>query len=105
MSMAKTNKSENVPNAMQEKFNGIVAITNDFAKQHLNDEYAQLLRFATAALCRKRPSPLAKGREKTWACGITHAIGMVNFLFDPSQDPHISAKEIYQWFGVSPSTM
>lgn len=102
--MAKTNKSENVPNAMQEKFNGIVAITDDFAKQHLNDEYAQLIRFATAALCRKRPSPLATGKEKTWACGITHAIGMVNFLFDPSQNPHISAKEIYQWFGVSPST-
>ncbi|BAZ38819.1 hypothetical protein NIES4101_47640 [Calothrix sp. NIES-4101] len=102
--MAKTKKSENVPNGMQEKFNGIIAITNEFAKQHLNDEYAQLIRFATAALCRKRPSPLASGKEKTWACGITHAIGMVNFLFDPSQNPHISAKEIYSWFGVSPST-
>jgi hypothetical protein len=30
--------------------------------------------------------------------------GMVNFLFDPSQNPHVSAKEIYDWFGVSPST-
>ena len=79
--MAKTKKSENVPKAMQKKFNGIVAITDNFAKQHLNDEYAQIIRFATAALCRKRPSPLVKGREKTWACGITHAIGMVNFLF------------------------
>jgi hypothetical protein len=104
MSVAKTKKSENVPNAMQEKFNTIVAITDDFAKQHLNDEYAQLIRFATAELCRKRPSPLSKGKEKTWACGITHAIGMVNFLFDPSQNPHVSAKDIYQWFGVSPST-
>jgi Domain of unknown function (DUF6398)/Plasmid pRiA4b ORF-3-like protein len=102
--MAKTKKSENVPNAMQEKFDGIVAITNDFAKQHLNSEYAQLIRFATAALCRKRPSPLASGKEKTWACGITHAIGMVNFVFDSSQNPHVSAKEIYDWFGVSPST-
>lgn len=37
--MAKTKKSENVPNAMQEKFDGIVTITNDFAKQHLNSEY------------------------------------------------------------------
>jgi hypothetical protein len=104
INMAKTNKSENVPNAMQEKFDGIVAITDDFAKQHLNDEYAQLIRFATAALCRKRPSPLATGKEKTWACGITHAIGMVNFLFDSSQKPHVSAKEIYDWFGVSSST-
>jgi len=89
---------------MQAKFNSIVAITDEFAKQHLNDEYAQFIRYAVAALCRKRPSPLAKGRDKTWACGITHAIGMVNFLFDSSQDPHISAKELYKAFGVSSST-
>ena len=99
--MAKAKKSENVPKAMQEKFDLIVAITDNFAKQHLNIEYAKLIRFATAALCRKKPSPLVKGREKTWACGISHAIGMVNFLFDPSQNPHLSAKELYAWFGVS----
>ncbi len=29
---------------------------------------------------------------------------MVNFLFDPSQDPHISAGELYKAFGVSSST-
>jgi Domain of unknown function (DUF6398)/Plasmid pRiA4b ORF-3-like protein len=102
--MAKTSKSETVPKALQAKFDSITAITDAFAKQHLNDEYAQMIRFATAALCRKRPSPLASGKDKTWACGITHAIGMVNFLFDSSQDPHVSAKEIYQWFEVSPST-
>lgn len=102
--MAKVKKSENVPKAMQVKFDSIVAITDEFANQHLNDEYAQFIRYAVAALCRKRPSPLAKGRDKTWACGITHAIGMVNFLFDSSQDPHISAKELYKAFGVSSST-
>ncbi|MFG6097762.1 plasmid pRiA4b ORF-3 family protein [Leptothoe sp. ISB3NOV94-8A] len=102
--MAKVKKSENVPKAMQAKFDSIVTITDEFAKQYLNDEYTQFIRYAVAALCRKRPSPLAKGRDKTWACGITHAIGMVNFLFDPSQDPHISAKELYQAFGVSSST-
>lgn len=89
---------------MQEKFNGIVTITDDFAKQYLDSEYVQLIRFATAALCRKRPSPLARGKEKTWACGITHAIGMVNFLFDNSQNIYVRAKEMYEWFGVSPST-
>ncbi|MEA5464720.1 DUF6398 domain-containing protein [Leptothoe sp. PORK10 BA2] len=93
--MAKVKKSENVPKAMQAKFDNIVAITDEFANQHLNDEYARFIRYAVAALCRKRPSPLAKGHDKTWACGITHAIGMVNFLFDPSQDPHISAKELF----------
>lgn len=102
--MAKAKQSENVPKAMQEKFDCIVAITDEFAQQHLNGEYAQLIRLATAALCRKRPSPLGKGRDRTWACGITHAIGMINFLFDASQTPHISAGELYEAFGVGAST-
>jgi Domain of unknown function (DUF6398)/Plasmid pRiA4b ORF-3-like protein len=102
--MTKTKKSEDIPKTMQEKFDSITALTNNFSKLHLNDEYAQMIRFATAALCRKRPSPLASGQDKTWACGITHAIGMVNFLFDSSQVPHISSKELYKCFGVGAST-
>jgi hypothetical protein len=102
--MPKLKKSENVPKAMEEKFNSIVALTDEFPWQHLNNEYAQVIRQATAALSRKRPSPLAKGQAKTWAAGISHAIGMVNFLFDSSQNPHISASELYQWFGVSASS-
>jgi hypothetical protein len=102
--MAKPAKSETVPKGMQETFDAIVAITDDFARQHLNEEYATLIRQATAALSRKRPSPLASGKAKTWACGISHAIGMANFLFDSSQDPHIGAKELYAWFGISAST-
>mgnify|MGYP002777114834 CR=1 FL=1 len=63
-----------------------------------------MIRYATAALCRKRPSPLVSGKEKVWACGITHAIGTVNFLFDSSRQPYIGAKEMYSWFDVSAST-
>jgi len=102
--MAKAKKSEDVPKAMEAKFNSIVALTDAFAQQHLNEEYAQLIRQATAALCRKRPSPLDQGQAKTWACGISHALGMVNFLFDSSQTPHISVNELYRWFGVAAST-
>jgi hypothetical protein len=51
------NKSEKVPAAMQDKFNHIVALTDDFSQQHLNDEYAQMIRLTVAALCCKRPSP------------------------------------------------
>ena len=96
--------AERVPKQMQPKFEEIVSLTDNFCQEHLNDEYAQLCRKLTAALCRKRPSPLATGKANTWACGIVHALGMVNFLFDPSQTPHMSASEIYQQFGVSQST-
>jgi hypothetical protein len=102
--MAKAKQSENVPPAQQDRFDQITALTNDFAQKHLDDEYAQLIRFATAALCRKRPSPLNSGKVATWACGITHAIGTANFLFDSSQTPHISAGNLYKTFGVSAGT-
>ncbi len=58
----------------------------------------------TATLCRKRPSPLATGQAKSWAAGIVHALGMVNFLFDASQTPSIKASELYKAFGVAEST-
>jgi hypothetical protein len=102
--MARVKKSEDVPKGMQEKFHSIARLTDELARQRLNEEYALLMRQATAALCRKRPSPLVSGNANTWACGIAHAIGMVNFLFDRSQQLHMSATEIYQWFGVSAST-
>ncbi len=102
--MAKINKSEQVPKNMQDVFDTIVALTDNFSHQHLNDEYAQLARYATAALCRKRPSPLVSGYANTWACGIIYALGYVNFLFDKSQTPHTNATELCESFVISKST-
>jgi len=97
-------KSEKVPKALQARFDEIVAITDAFSAEHLNEEYRQLIRYAVAAMCRKRRSPVATGKANTWACGVTHAIGSVNFLFDPSQTPHIKAGDLYNAFGVSQGT-
>ena len=76
--MPKKATSEKVPKAMQSTFQSIAQLTDEFSKKFLNDEYTQLIRYATAALCRKRPSPLTKGSINAWACGITYAIGFVN---------------------------
>ena len=95
---------EKVPKQMQSKFEAITALTDAFCDKHLNAEYADMSRQLTAALCRKRPSPLVKGQAKSWACGIIHALGMVNFLYDPSQTPHMKATELYKHFGVGQST-
>jgi hypothetical protein len=97
-------KSERVPAQMQEKFDCITKETDAFCKQYLNSEYKKLIRLAIAALCRKRPSPLLKGKENSWAAGIVHALGMVNFLFDPSQTPHCKTSDICSYFGVAQST-
>jgi hypothetical protein len=89
---------------MQATFNTIVALTDAFCRAHLDEDYAQLARQGTAALCRQRPSPLTTGHLKTWACGIVYALGSVNFLFDKSQTPSMRAAELCVAFGVSPST-
>ena len=102
--MARVSRLEQGPKQMQSTFDAIVALTDAFCVAHLNEEYAQLARQATATLCRKRPSPLAKGRANTWACGIVYALGFVNFLFDKSQDPHMSAGDLCEGFGIGKST-
>ena len=102
--MERSSKSEKIPKQMQSTFDTIVALTDKFCIEHLNDEYAQLARKVTAVLCRKRPSPLVSGQANTWACGIIYALGFVNFLFDKSQKPYMSATDLCKGFGVSKST-
>ncbi len=103
--MAKRSTSQQVPKELQARFDEITHLTDAFSQRYLNDEYARLCRELTATLCRKRPSPLARGKASTWACGILHALGMVNFLFDSSQTPHIAASQIWEYFELSSSTM
>lgn len=97
-------KSKNVPKAMQDIYASIIQITDEFSEKYLNDEYAIYIQYAVAELCRKRPSPLLKGKLNIWACAITHAIGVVNFLDDSSQTPHVKSSKLYEAFEVNPST-
>ncbi len=97
-------KQENVPAAMRPHFDAIARLTDAVSRTHLTGEYADLCRRLAASLCRKRPSPVTRGRLESWACGIAYAIGSVNFLFDSSEAPHLTAGELCALFGVSQST-
>src|ERR1700694_1932461 len=101
--MPKRSPSLLVPKEMQARFEGITHFAHTCSQQYMNYEYAQISRELMATLCRKRPSPLVRGKVATWACGIIHAIGMVNFLFDSSQTPHIAASQIWEYFELSSS--
>ena len=89
---------------MQPKYDEIVALTDAVCSEHLTDEYAGLSRKLCAVLSRKRPSPLDRGRSKSWAGAILYTIARVNFLFDLSQDPHMRATELCAAAGVSQNT-
>lgn len=98
-------KEESVPKGMRPRYDEIVALIDTFCGQHLNEEYAQVCRSMAAKLARKRPSPLVSGRAETWAAGIIHAIGQVNFLYDKTQTPHIKSPLIAESFGIAKSTV
>jgi tetratricopeptide (TPR) repeat protein len=97
-------KNQSVPKIMQPMFDNVTELTDAVCKDKLNEEYAELARDLTAALCRKRPCPLCTGYIDTWAAGIVYALGQINFLFDKSQTPHLRADELAEAFGVSKST-
>jgi Domain of unknown function (DUF6398) len=94
-----------IPSAMRNRAQAIIDITDRACHEHLDDEYGQIARQLVARLARKRPSPLARGDAGIWAAGAVYAIGQINFLFDPTQTPHLTAKQLAERFGVVQTTM
>ena len=97
-------KSTKVPKGWEEFYAALTGMTDRFCAEHLDHEYAELARYAIAALCRKRPSPLSSGKPQTWACAVLYALGQVNFLSDKSTQPSMGMAELCSHFGIAPST-
>jgi hypothetical protein len=95
-----------VPPAMIARFNEIGELISQFWDERSNDDMKQLSLKALAKLSRKRPSPIVTGKPKTWAAGISYAIGSINFIFDQSKkDTYVSAETFAKSFGLAKSTI
>src|SRR5215208_4296739 len=102
--MPKSSRSTSVPKSMQTVYEAITTLTDAFCREHLNEDYRVLAQRMTAALCRKRSSPLASGQPRTWACGIVYVLGQINFLTDPSTQPFMSTADLCSRCGAGQST-
>jgi hypothetical protein len=91
---------DSVPKNMRAAYEEITRATDQVCHAMLDEEYAEICRRIAAALCRKRPSPLAQGNVKHWIAGIAHAAGFVNFLM--RRPPISSASETPAPRGRSP---
>jgi len=97
-------KSIKVPKGSEALYAALTGLTDRFCEEHLNPEYAELARYALAALCRKRPNPLTSGNPGTWACAVLYALGQINFLSDKSAKPYMAMADLCAHFGIAAST-
>ncbi len=93
-----------VPEPYRARFAEICEQTDVFCDAHLNDEYKALCRVMTVAVCQDG-SPVLRGKPQSWAAGVVYALGQVNFLTDPSRQPHLTSRQTAEGFGVSVGNM
>lgn len=93
-----------VPKRNQQLFEQIVEMIDAFCDAHLNEDYKELCGQMASAICRTRWL-LSSSKPASWASGIVHAVGWVNFLHDPNCSPHITPAQLAEGFGISKGTM
>jgi hypothetical protein len=94
-----------VPRDLRARVQQIVDIVDRACEQVLDAEYQTLARRLTAALARKRPSPLRRGRPEIWAGGILWALGRVNWLFAHSATVHVTGEQLAEAVGAKPKSI
>jgi hypothetical protein len=85
--------------------NSLIESVTSFCRQRLDEEYADLCVKLIEKMGRKRIIPFLSGRPEIWAAAVVYAIGSVNFLFDKSFEPYITANELCAHFGAKNSSV
>ncbi len=90
---------------IKEKENALIEMVCDYCKENIDDEYAELGEKLVKKLGRKRDVPFQRGKLEIWAAAVIHALGSVNFLFDKSFEPYVTAQEICDYFETKKTTV
>ncbi len=90
---------------IKQKEEKLLEMTGAFCAQKLDDEYFQLCEKLIKKLGRKRDAPFQRGKLEIWAAAVIFAIGSINFLFDKSFEPYMTAEQISEYFGTKNSTV
>jgi hypothetical protein len=93
-----------VPPRLHPRVGEIMALTDDFCRAHLNDEFRDLCR-KVAVAAGEAGLPLTSGKPAGWAAGVVATVGFANFFSDPSQPFHMTTEEMARKIGVSPATL
>jgi hypothetical protein len=89
---------------IKQKKEALIKMIDDFADRYLDEDYKMLCRKLIDKMSRKKQVPFLSGRLEIWAAAVVYALGQINFLFDKSFEPYVSATDLCNYFGTSQST-
>lgn len=92
-------------NEIKERETQLIELTGTFCSQKLDANYAQLCEKLIKKMGRKHNVPFERGKLEIWAAAVIYTIGSVNFLFDKSFEPYISATGISDYFDTKNTTV
>ena len=90
---------------IKQKEEKLLEMTGIFCAQKLDEDYFQLCEKLIKKLGRKRDVPFQRGKLEIWAAAVVYAIGSINFLFDKSFEPYVTAEQVSEYFGTKKSTV
>ncbi len=90
---------------IKEREKKLLEMTGIFCSQKLDDDYFQLCEKLIKKMGRKREVPFKRGKLEIWAAAVVYTIGSINFLFDKSFEPYMTAQQISDYFGTKNSTV
>jgi len=90
---------------IKEKEKQLLKMTQAFCACELNEDYSQLCAKLIKKMGRKREVPFQRGRLEIWSAAVVYAIGSINFLFDKSFEPYMTAAQICEYFGANTTTV
>lgn len=98
-------KTEKIDEEQQkQRLDTISTLVQKFCETHLTKSYAEVChRLLDATI--GAWLPIDRGKAESWAAGLVHAAGMINFLHDPTSEPYMKLSSIGRHFGVSTATM
>ncbi len=90
---------------IKERQRQLLELTGNLCAQKLDDDYFKLCENLIKKMGRKRDVPFMRGKVEIWAAAVVYTIGSINFLFDKSFEPYMSAQQISEYFGTKNTTV
>ncbi len=92
-----------VPPPLHERFDEMVGVIDQVCDEFLDEAYRGLARVMAVELCQEG-TPATRGKPESWAAGVLHVLGSINFLSDSTFEPVMSLSDLADHCGVSPAT-